>query len=235
MLRIDVRQLFRNTANANWSGALWGRRLSIVSRLQVRSGGRLSRLLPLPGSPSAISVATRLAAEDDRGLRAADRDDGQGGRGDARHRDTGNFIDGDAGWRMGANLHFPQVAASADRVAIPTRWAMHGPDAVTWRGLGFSVVALPIALLLGCALVFGAIAAMRFRGKRSDSARRSQLRRLLSRKTRRSRGGRASQGPGEAERSGGGIMRSIHIRQRRAKFTRHAAARLQSTGRRFSP
>jgi ABC-2 type transport system permease protein len=48
-------------------------------------------------------------------------------------------------------------------VVIPTRWAMDGLDAVTWRGLGFSAVALPIALLFGTALLFGAIAATRFR------------------------------------------------------------------------
>jgi len=48
-------------------------------------------------------------------------------------------------------------------VVIPTRWAVDGLDAVTWRGLGFSAVAWPIALLFGCALVFGTIAAYRFR------------------------------------------------------------------------
>jgi ABC-2 type transport system permease protein len=48
-------------------------------------------------------------------------------------------------------------------VVFPTRWAMDGLDAVTWRGLGFSSVALPIALLFGCSLVFGALAVMRFR------------------------------------------------------------------------
>jgi ABC-2 type transport system permease protein len=48
-------------------------------------------------------------------------------------------------------------------VVIPTRWAMDGLDAVTWRGLGFSEVALPIALLFGCALLFGAVAVTRFR------------------------------------------------------------------------
>ncbi len=47
-------------------------------------------------------------------------------------------------------------------VVIPTRWAMDGLDAVTWRGLGFDAVALPIALLLACALAFGTVAAMRF-------------------------------------------------------------------------
>lgn len=47
-------------------------------------------------------------------------------------------------------------------VVIPTRWAMDGLDAVTWRGLGFSAVALPIGLLLGCALLFGWLAVWRF-------------------------------------------------------------------------
>jgi ABC-2 type transport system permease protein len=48
-------------------------------------------------------------------------------------------------------------------VVIPTRWAMDGLDAVTWRGLDFSSVALSIGLLFGCALLFGAVAVMRFR------------------------------------------------------------------------
>ena len=48
-------------------------------------------------------------------------------------------------------------------VVIPTRWAMDGLDAMTWRGLGFSAVALPIGLLLGCALLFGFVAVTRFR------------------------------------------------------------------------
>jgi ABC-2 type transport system permease protein len=48
-------------------------------------------------------------------------------------------------------------------VWIPTRWAMDGLDAVTWRGLGFSAVALPIALLLACALLLGTLAVLRFR------------------------------------------------------------------------
>jgi len=48
-------------------------------------------------------------------------------------------------------------------VVIPTRWAMDGLDAVTWRGLGFSSAAIPIALLVGCALLCGALAVTRFR------------------------------------------------------------------------
>lgn len=48
-------------------------------------------------------------------------------------------------------------------VVIPTRWAMDGLDAVTWRGLGFSDVAKDIWLLVASAVVFGAFAVMRFR------------------------------------------------------------------------
>jgi ABC-2 type transport system permease protein len=48
-------------------------------------------------------------------------------------------------------------------VVIPTRWAVDGLDAVTWRGLGLAAVAWPIVLLFGCAVVFGTIAAYRFR------------------------------------------------------------------------
>ena len=48
-------------------------------------------------------------------------------------------------------------------VVFPTRWAMDGLDAVTWRGLDFSSVALQIALLFACAAVFGGLALMRFR------------------------------------------------------------------------
>lgn len=48
-------------------------------------------------------------------------------------------------------------------VVFPTRWAMDGLDAVTWRGLDFSSVALEIVLLFACAAVFGGLALMRFR------------------------------------------------------------------------
>jgi ABC-2 type transport system permease protein len=48
-------------------------------------------------------------------------------------------------------------------VVIPTRWAMDGLDATTWRGLGFSAAALPIALLTAAAIAFGALAVIRFR------------------------------------------------------------------------
>ena len=45
----------------------------------------------------------------------------------------------------------------------PTRWAVDGLDAVTWRGLGFDAAIGPIAVLLGSALVCGAVALWRFR------------------------------------------------------------------------
>ena len=48
-------------------------------------------------------------------------------------------------------------------VVIPTRWAMDGLDAMTWRGLGFSSAVRPIAVLLLFTLLFGMVAVMRFR------------------------------------------------------------------------
>jgi ABC-2 type transport system permease protein len=46
---------------------------------------------------------------------------------------------------------------------MPTRWAMDGLDAMTWRGLGFSAAIAPIAVLLFSAIAFGIIAVARFR------------------------------------------------------------------------
>jgi ABC-2 type transport system permease protein len=48
-------------------------------------------------------------------------------------------------------------------VIVPTRWAMDGLDGMTWRGLGFSSAVVPIAVLLGFTLLFGAVAVVRFR------------------------------------------------------------------------
>ena len=45
----------------------------------------------------------------------------------------------------------------------PTRWAVDGLDAITWRGLGATAVVAPIAVMLGFALIFGIIAVRRFR------------------------------------------------------------------------
>jgi ABC-2 type transport system permease protein len=48
-------------------------------------------------------------------------------------------------------------------VAVPTRWAMDGLEAMTWRGLGFSAAAAPMGVLVLFAVVFGLLAVMRFR------------------------------------------------------------------------
>jgi len=47
-------------------------------------------------------------------------------------------------------------------LVVPTRWAIDGFDAVTWRGLGLEGALVPIAVQLGFAVVFGGIAAWRF-------------------------------------------------------------------------
>lgn len=48
-------------------------------------------------------------------------------------------------------------------LAVPTRWAVDGLDATTWRGLGLSAVAWPIVALTATALALGAAAVARFR------------------------------------------------------------------------
>ena len=56
---------------------------------------------------------------------------------------------------------FPQWLQKVTML-VPTRWAMHGLDAMTWRGLGFSAALGPIGVLLLCAVVFGVLAVSRF-------------------------------------------------------------------------
>ncbi|MBK8727621.1 MAG: ABC-2 transporter permease [Holophagaceae bacterium] len=46
---------------------------------------------------------------------------------------------------------------------VPTRWAVDGLDAMTWRGLGFLDALPAILVLLGFAAVFGAVAVWKFR------------------------------------------------------------------------
>lgn len=48
-------------------------------------------------------------------------------------------------------------------LAIPTRWAVDGLDAMTWRGLGFDAALAPIAVQIGFAVVFGSLALWKFR------------------------------------------------------------------------
>ena len=45
---------------------------------------------------------------------------------------------------------------------VPTRWAVDGLDAMTWRGLPFDAAVLPVAVLLGFAAVFALLAVWRF-------------------------------------------------------------------------
>jgi ABC-2 type transport system permease protein len=56
---------------------------------------------------------------------------------------------------------FPQWLQNLT-VIVPTRWAVDGLDAMTWRGLGFSAAIMPIAVLLGFALLFAVLAVTRF-------------------------------------------------------------------------
>jgi ABC-2 type transport system permease protein len=48
-------------------------------------------------------------------------------------------------------------------VVMPTRWAMDGLEAMTWRGLGLGAAVLPMAVLLLFAVLFGGLAVARFR------------------------------------------------------------------------
>jgi ABC-2 type transport system permease protein len=57
---------------------------------------------------------------------------------------------------------FPKWLQQAALVA-PTRWAVDGLDAMTWRGLGFDAAIAPIVVLGGAAAVFLAIAIYRFK------------------------------------------------------------------------
>jgi ABC-2 type transport system permease protein len=45
---------------------------------------------------------------------------------------------------------------------VPTRWAIDGLDAMTWRGLPLDAALLPVAAMLGFAAVFALLAVWRF-------------------------------------------------------------------------
>jgi ABC-2 type transport system permease protein len=45
---------------------------------------------------------------------------------------------------------------------VPTRWAIDGLDAMTWRGLGAGAALLPVAAMLGFSAVFAVLAIARF-------------------------------------------------------------------------
>jgi ABC-2 type transport system permease protein len=52
-------------------------------------------------------------------------------------------------------------------VIVPTRWAVDGFDAMTWRGLGLSAAVMPTLVLMGFSVAFAAIAISRFRWEES--------------------------------------------------------------------
>lgn len=45
---------------------------------------------------------------------------------------------------------------------VPTRWAIDGLDAMTWRGSGLDAAVLPVVVMLGFTVVFAALAIARF-------------------------------------------------------------------------
>jgi ABC-2 type transport system permease protein len=57
---------------------------------------------------------------------------------------------------------FPQWVQQVT-LAMPTRWAVDGLDAMTWRGLGLDAAAMAMAVQLGFALLFAALAIVKFR------------------------------------------------------------------------
>ena len=80
----------------------------------------------------------------------------------ARRHDAGGADDGDARRRLGADVRLPRWLQQVT-IVVPARWAVDGLDAMTWRGLGFSEAVLPSLVLLGFAVLFGALALARFR------------------------------------------------------------------------
>ncbi len=57
---------------------------------------------------------------------------------------------------------FPEWLASITRF-IPTRWAIDGLDAMTWRAQGIDAVVIPVLAMLGCSALFAALAVRGFR------------------------------------------------------------------------
>ncbi len=57
---------------------------------------------------------------------------------------------------------FPEWLQSATLV-VPTRWAIDGLEAMTWRGLGLNQALAPIGVMLAFSAVFGWIAVKQFR------------------------------------------------------------------------
>ena len=60
------------------------------------------------------------------------------------------------------SFFFPQWLQTATLI-VPTRWAVDGLDAMTWRGLGFDVALPAMAVLFGFTLLFGGLAIWKFK------------------------------------------------------------------------
>jgi ABC-2 type transport system permease protein len=56
---------------------------------------------------------------------------------------------------------FPEWLQTATLV-VPTRWAVDGLEAMTWRGLGFEAAIAPVGAMLAYSTLFAAIAVKRF-------------------------------------------------------------------------
>jgi ABC-2 type transport system permease protein len=56
---------------------------------------------------------------------------------------------------------FPEWLQTVSLFA-PTRWAVDGFDAMTWRGLGIASAAAPVGVMLASSAVFAAVAVLRF-------------------------------------------------------------------------
>ena len=56
---------------------------------------------------------------------------------------------------------FPEWLQNLTRF-VPTRWAIDGLEAMTWRGLGIEAAWMPVAAMLACSALFAVIAVKRF-------------------------------------------------------------------------
>jgi ABC-2 type transport system permease protein len=56
---------------------------------------------------------------------------------------------------------FPEWMQTATLV-VPTRWAIDGLEAMTWRGLGFDAALAPVGVMLAFSAAFGWIAVKQF-------------------------------------------------------------------------
>ena len=89
---------------------------------------------PHPGQSDRVLQRRAGLRADGVDVRSAHRRARQIAGGDARRDDARGADDGDAGRRVGADVHLPRVAAAGSPSIVPVRWAVDGLDAMTWRG-----------------------------------------------------------------------------------------------------